>query len=784
MPEAVIVATARSPIGRAFKGSLVSLRPDDMAAQMVKAVLAKVPELEPAMVEDLLLGNAQPAGEAGYNMARVVALLAGLPSVPGTTVNRYCSSSLQTIRMAAHAIRAGEGDVFIAAGVEAVSRFGQGMADGMPDTHNASSRRPRTAAPTRALGGSGPWTPPTGLPDIYIAMGQTAENVRELEGVSRRGHGPLRRPIPAAGGGLPGERVFRTGDQPARPRRRHRGSDRRRPPAGHHGREVLAELKPAFRPDGEITAGNSCPLNDGAAAVIVMSDTQARDLGITPLARIVSSGVTALDPEIMGLGPIEACRQALGRASMTIDDIDLVEINEAFAAQVVPSARHLGIEMERLNVHGGAIALGHPFGMTGARIMTTLINGLQTEDKTIGLESMCVGGGQGMAMVIERLSLIIAAVISLQLAAFRAVPGRPDGKRPASARRYVEELPEAKCLISAGAAGLRSEPVVTTCTWNFRRHARWVLTVACLVVAVSGVAVPRASADQISDLQAQAKALAARIQNLGLQEEAFSEQYDSDVLNVQTLEGKVAQAGRQLAQTSAHEARSKGVLKADAVQAYVHGGANPLTSSNNPLSSDTNGLLRAEYVNSLATDESDAIDQYHLAALQDEAAKTQLQQETAAAQTAVRQVSRLVRPCLRSRPSSRARSIRTRAVSPCWWPNSKRRRRRRPRPQNGPVWPPPRPPSRPRQAAQQAQAAAAAQQAQAAAANAGQRGRHRTGRAQQRARRRRQRLLRPRGARRRPSPARLERWPRRRAGWGTPMCGVRPGRLRSTVPAW
>jgi acetyl-CoA C-acetyltransferase len=402
MPEAVIVATARSPIGRAFKGSLVSVRPDDMATQMVKAVLAKVPELDPSQVEDLLLGNAQPAGEAGYNMARVVAILAGMPSVPGTTVNRYCSSSLQTIRMAAHAIRAGEGDVFVAAGVEAVSRFGQGMADGMADTHNPLFRDAEERSAARSLGGNDSWTPPQGLPDIYIAMGQTAENVREKEGVSRREMDEYaalsqQRAVASQENGF-----F---DREISPITLADGTEVTKDDGPRPGTTVekLSELKPAFRPDGEVTAGNSCPLNDGAAATIVMSDTKARELGITPLARVVSSGVTALDPEIMGLGPIEACRQALKRAGMTMDDVDLVEINEAFAAQVVPSAKHLGISWDKLNVHGGAIALGHPFGMTGARIMATLLNGLQTEDKTIGLESMCVGGGQGMAMVVERL---------------------------------------------------------------------------------------------------------------------------------------------------------------------------------------------------------------------------------------------------------------------------------------------------------------------------------------------------------------------------------------------
>ena len=403
MPEAVIVATARSPIGRAFKGSLVSLRPDDMAAQIVQAVLAKVPQLDPTTVEDLILGNGQPAGEAGYNLARVVALLAGLPGVPGTTVNRYCSSSLQTIRMAAHAIRAGEGDVFVAAGVEAVSRFSQGMADGMPDTHNSAFKAAEERTNARSLGDAGSWSPPAGLPDIYIAMGQTAENVRELEGVSRPDMDEFaalsqNRAVASQQNGFFEREIS--------PLKLADGTEVSTDDGPRPGTTVekLAELKPAFRPDGEVTAGNSCPLNDGAAAVVVMSDTRARELGIEPLARIVASGVTALDPEIMGLGPIEACRQALRRANMTIGDIDLVEINEAFAAQVVPSARHLGIDYDKLNVHGGSIALGHPFGMTGARIMTTLINGLQTGDKTFGLESMCVGGGQGMAMIVERLS--------------------------------------------------------------------------------------------------------------------------------------------------------------------------------------------------------------------------------------------------------------------------------------------------------------------------------------------------------------------------------------------
>jgi acetyl-CoA C-acetyltransferase len=399
MPEAVIVATARSPIGRAFKGSLTTIRPDDLTAQMVNAVLAKVPQLDRNEVEDLMLGTGEPSGEQGFNAARVVAILAGMPDVPGTTVNRYCSSSLQTIRMAAHAIKAGEGDVFIAAGVECVSRY---SGDG-GDHRNRVFQPAMARSEARSGAGSADWTPPKGLPDIYIAMGQTAENVRQLEGVTRVemdefGALSQQRAVANVANGffereivpvtLPDGTVVSKDDGP------------------RDGTTVekLAQLKPVFRPDGEITAGNACPLNDGAAAVVVMSDTRARELGITPLARFVSSAVTGLNPEIMGLGPIEACRRAMARAGMTIDDIDLVEINEAFAAQVLPSAKHLGISLDKLNVQGGAIALGHPFGMTGARIMATLLNGLEHSGGTIGMESMCVGGGQGMAMIVERLS--------------------------------------------------------------------------------------------------------------------------------------------------------------------------------------------------------------------------------------------------------------------------------------------------------------------------------------------------------------------------------------------
>ncbi len=400
MPDAVIVATGRTPIGRANKGSLVSCRPDDLAALVIKEVLAKVPQLDPALVEDVMLGCGQPAGEAGYNVARVAAILAGV-DVPGVTVNRYCSSSLQTIRMAAHAIRAGEGDVFVAAGVETVSRFQFGASDTGPHTTSFAEAEARTKARGPAV--TEPWTPLKGLPDVYIAMGQTAENVAEYEKVTREEMDVFaarsqNRAVESQKNGFFEREIIPVTLEDGTVVTRDDGP---RPDTTVEG---LAALKPVFREGGTVTAGNACPLNDGAAAVVVMSDTKASELGVTPLARIVSSGVSALDPEIMGLGPVEACRQALKRAGKTIDDIDLVEINEAFAAQVIPSAKHLGIDWDKLNVKGGAIALGHPFGMTGARIMTTLLNALDDDDKTWGLESMCVGGGQGMAMVVERLS--------------------------------------------------------------------------------------------------------------------------------------------------------------------------------------------------------------------------------------------------------------------------------------------------------------------------------------------------------------------------------------------
>jgi acetyl-CoA C-acetyltransferase len=405
MPEAVIVSAVRSPIGRAGKGSLIDIRPDDLTAQMVRAALDKVPSLDPTDIDDLMLGCGLPGGEAGFNQGRVVAVELGYDHLPGCTVTRYCASSLQTTRMAFHAIKAGEGDVFISAGVETVSRYAKGSSDSWPDTHNplfaeAEARTVATAA------GATEWHDPRTddtVPDVYIAMGQTAENLALTKNITRQDMDEFgvrsqnlaeqaikdgfwaREITPVT---LPDGRVVDTDDGP-------------RPGVTY---EKTAQLKPVFRPDGRVTAGNCCPLNDGAAALVIMSDTKAAELGLTPLARIVSTGVSGLSPEIMGLGPVEASTRALKLAGMTIGDIDLVEINEAFAAQVIPSYRDLGIDIDRLNINGGAIAVGHPFGMTGARITTTLINSLQYHDKQFGLETMCVGGGQGMAMVLERLS--------------------------------------------------------------------------------------------------------------------------------------------------------------------------------------------------------------------------------------------------------------------------------------------------------------------------------------------------------------------------------------------
>ena len=406
MPEAVIVSTARSPIGRAFKGSMTSFRPDELAATIVQAALDKVPALKVEDIDDLMLGCGLPGGESGHNMGRVVAVRMGYDSLPGTTITRYCSSSLQTTRMAFHAIKAGEGDAYISAGVETVSRFMSGNSDSLPDTKNPYFQDAELRSLKQAEGGADSWSDPRttgGIPDVYISMGQTAENLARIKGITRAEMDEF-----AARSQNLAEKAIANGfwEREITPITTADGTVISADDCPRAGVTVegMAGLKPVFRPDGLVTAGNACPLNDGAAAVIVMSDTKARELGLTPLARIVSTAVTGLSPEIMGYGPAEAIKIALARAGKTVDDIDLYEINEAFAAQVIPSYRDLGIDIDKLNVHGGAIAVGHPFGMTGARITGTLLNGLQTLDKQFGVESMCVGGGMGMAMVIERLS--------------------------------------------------------------------------------------------------------------------------------------------------------------------------------------------------------------------------------------------------------------------------------------------------------------------------------------------------------------------------------------------
>ncbi|MBD8868893.1 acetyl-CoA C-acetyltransferase [Nocardioides donggukensis] len=404
MPEAVIVSAARSPIGRANKGSLKDFRPDDLAALIVREALSKVEGLDPNTVDDLYLGCGLPGGESGNNMGRVVNVLNGMDAVPGATITRYCASSVQTTRMAFHAIKAGEGDIFVSAGVETVSRFAKGTSDHIPGTRNPLFEDAEARTAKLAEGGQD-WQDPREsgqLPDAYIAMGQTAENVARMRGLKRQeldefGVRSQNLAEKAISDGFwareitpvttPDGTVVSADDGPR---------------AGVTY-EAASQLQPVFRPDGVVTAGNCCPLNDGAAAVVVMSDTKAAELGLTPLARIVSTGVSGLSPEIMGLGPVEATRNALTYAGMSIGDIDLVEINEAFAAQVVPSYQDLGIDIDRLNVNGGAIAVGHPFGMTGARLQNTMLNSLDWHDKSTGLITMCVGGGQGMAMVLERM---------------------------------------------------------------------------------------------------------------------------------------------------------------------------------------------------------------------------------------------------------------------------------------------------------------------------------------------------------------------------------------------
>jgi acetyl-CoA C-acetyltransferase len=387
-PEAVIVSIGRTPIGRAVRGSLVDQRPDDLGAYVVDEVLKRVPQLDRGQIDDVICGCALPGGEQSHNMARIISILAGV-GAPGTTVNRYCASSLQATRMAFHAIKAGEGSAFVCAGVESSTRSPLGVFADQLETHN-----PRLFRSNRE-----------GLPEAYMSMGATAENVADKENITREEMDRYAvqsqdRAVRAAKDGIFAEEII---DVPLLSGLTMTADDGPRPDTSL---EKLAELRAVFRKGGRVTAGNSCPLNDGAAAAVVMSQTRAEELGIAPIARIVSTGVSALEPELMGLGPIESSRQALERAGMTIDDVDVVEINEAFAAQVIPSARGIGVDpfSDKLNPHGGAIALGHPFGMTGVRILTTLLNDLRTRDQTIGLETMCVGGGQGMAMIVERLS--------------------------------------------------------------------------------------------------------------------------------------------------------------------------------------------------------------------------------------------------------------------------------------------------------------------------------------------------------------------------------------------
>jgi acetyl-CoA C-acetyltransferase len=405
MPEAVIVDAVRSPIGRAFKGSLTQIRPDDLGAYVVDALLDRNPQVAPDSIEDLICGCGLPQGEQSFNIGRIIALLSRLPdSVTGTTVNRYCASSLQAIRIAAHAVMAGEGDAYIAAGVEHVSRVGMWSENGVPQVMAMLQQQ----APEGVEVPQADWHNPKlngedGRTNAYIDMGMTAENVAQRWDVKRedmdeyaqrsqelavksRDEGFFDREIVEIE--LPDGSTVSKDDGPR----------------ADSTLERLASLKPAFKEDGRVTAGNSCPLNDGAAAVLVMSATRAQELGLKPRARVIASATSGLEPEIMGVAPIGAINNVLARAGMTIDDVDVVELNEAFAAQVLPIMDECNIPLEKMNPHGGAIALGHPFGMTGARIMTTLLNDLESDDKTIGLETMCVAGGQGMAMLIERLN--------------------------------------------------------------------------------------------------------------------------------------------------------------------------------------------------------------------------------------------------------------------------------------------------------------------------------------------------------------------------------------------
>jgi acetyl-CoA C-acetyltransferase len=403
MPDAVIVDAVRSPIGRAFKGSLTQIRPDDLGAYVVDQLLERNPEVSPDMVEDLICGCGLPQGEQSFNIGRILVLLSRLPdSVTGTTVHRYCASSLQAIRIAAHAVMAGEGDTYIAAGVEHVSRVGMWSENGLPQLMSALQQQapdgaqlPQANFQNEKLNGQ------DGRTNAYIDMGMTAENVAERWDVKREDMDEYAQRSQELAVQSRDEGFF---DREIVPIELPDGTTASKDdgPRADSTLEKLSQLKPAFKEDGRVTAGNSCPLNDGAAAVLVMSDARARELGLTPRARVIASATSGLEPEIMGVAPIGAIKNVLKRAGMTIDDVDVVELNEAFAAQVLPIMDECNIPLEKLNPHGGAIALGHPFGMTGARIMATLLNDLETDDKTVGLETMCVAGGQGMAMLISR----------------------------------------------------------------------------------------------------------------------------------------------------------------------------------------------------------------------------------------------------------------------------------------------------------------------------------------------------------------------------------------------
>jgi len=407
MPEAVIVDAVRSPIGRAFKGSLTSIRPDDLGAYVVDQLLERNPDVAPDSVEDLICGCGLPQGEQSFNIGRILVLLSRLPdSVTGTTVHRYCASSLQAIRIAAHAVMAGEGDTYIAAGVEHVSRVGMWSENGLPQLmgalrqnapENVRDQIPQADFQNPKLDGQ------DGRTNAYIEMGMTAENVADKYDVSRDSMDEYAQRSQELAVQSRDEGFF---DREIVPIELPDGNTVAKDdgPRADSTFEKLQSLKPAFKEDGRVTAGNSCPLNDGAAAVLVMSADRAKELGLKPRARVIASATSGLEPEIMGVAPIGAIQNVLKRAGMTIDDVDVVELNEAFAAQVIPIMDECNIPLEKLNPHGGAIALGHPFGMTGARIMATLLNDLESDDKSIGLETMCVAGGQGMAMLVERLN--------------------------------------------------------------------------------------------------------------------------------------------------------------------------------------------------------------------------------------------------------------------------------------------------------------------------------------------------------------------------------------------